>query len=305
MNLFLQRDIKPMLTFQTSRPFASSDWLYELNLSGIRCIAYLDETSTDLRDTNNQPLLPHFPELSELHHQCKKRCILDGEIILIKNGTINSQELNSRLKNPNAISPLPVTYVAYDLLFLENEPTIHLPLIARKQLLEEVLTETLDITISRYQESNCDDLLRISQLEHLNGVIGKQKSSLYLIQQPTTDWVKISTQPYCYAILCGYRYNVTGNDYFIFGKYTNKQLIYLGQVSTKLCSFDESMFHRFQSLTNRMLQSCPLAISPVFSYNTGLIWFQPSLIFLFQPGNCSKHPLTNAKFIGICDETFY
>ena len=87
MDIFQEKSIKPMLIKDMVKPFNNSEWLYELKLDGIRCVAYLDNETTDLRNKRNMMLLPKFPELKDIHMQVKGKCILDGELIILKNET--------------------------------------------------------------------------------------------------------------------------------------------------------------------------------------------------------------------------
>ena len=42
MDIFEKKNIKPMLISEMTEPFNNPNWIYELKLDGIRCIAYLD-----------------------------------------------------------------------------------------------------------------------------------------------------------------------------------------------------------------------------------------------------------------------
>ena len=298
MNLFLQHKIKPMFTFQRSPLFEGDAWIFELNLSGIRCIAYLDETSTELRDSNNLPLLPIFPELKNLHLQCKRPCILDGELILLNNGQMDSKTMSDRLSNPNASTHTPVSYVAYDLLFHNDTNIMDLPLMTRKQLLEDCVTENIDLTISRYADSHSFELYKTSQSEHFKGIIAKRKSSIYLPGQSTQDWLQIFSMPLIHTVLCGSRLDANGHWFYLFGKLRSNLLVYLGQVDSSKCPMDMLMKQRYDDLLKRRRTSSPLAIAPVFPHEH-VIWLDPELVFQFEPGPKKKHPLSNAKFLGI------
>ena len=52
----------------------------------LHSIAYLDNTGVKLCDKRNLRISTIYPELKDIHKQVKKRCILDGELIVIKNG---------------------------------------------------------------------------------------------------------------------------------------------------------------------------------------------------------------------------
>jgi len=43
MDIFEMKNIAPMLIAEERPAFDSPDWIYELKLDGIRCVAYLDK----------------------------------------------------------------------------------------------------------------------------------------------------------------------------------------------------------------------------------------------------------------------
>jgi ATP-dependent DNA ligase len=44
MDIFDEKGIKPMLISEMKEAFDSPDYIYEIKLDGIRCIAYLDKS---------------------------------------------------------------------------------------------------------------------------------------------------------------------------------------------------------------------------------------------------------------------
>ena len=82
MDLFEDKNIKPMLISEMTEPFNDSDWIYELKLDGIRCIAYLDsiEQNTELRNKRNLSLLPKVPEKGIELFEVAKAQKLEGVI---------------------------------------------------------------------------------------------------------------------------------------------------------------------------------------------------------------------------------
>lgn len=80
------KNIKPMLIGVEGSSFDSDEYIYELKLDGERCIAYLDSDKTILKNKRNMLMLPKVPELTEIHKNVNVRCILDGELAVIKDG---------------------------------------------------------------------------------------------------------------------------------------------------------------------------------------------------------------------------
>ena len=86
MDLFESRSLSPMLIAKMLQPFDSQEWIYELKLDGFRCVAYLEPGLVDLRNKRNMQVLSKFPELSGIHAYINKHCVLDGEVVVMKNG---------------------------------------------------------------------------------------------------------------------------------------------------------------------------------------------------------------------------
>ena len=76
MDIWENKNLKPMLVGADSGPFDDPDYLFELKLDGERCLAYLSKDGTELRNKRNMRLLPKFPEMSQLHRQVKKLSLI-------------------------------------------------------------------------------------------------------------------------------------------------------------------------------------------------------------------------------------
>ena len=129
-----------MLIGASGEAFDSPDYIYELKLDGVRCIAYLDPNAgTELRNKRNINVTATYPELGEIHKQVKKRCILDGAVLIIKDGKPDFSEMQRRalmgdpFKIRLAANSLPVCFTAFDILYLDKEPLIQKPLMERKK----------------------------------------------------------------------------------------------------------------------------------------------------------------------------
>ena len=122
-----------MLIGAEGEPFDSEEYIYELKLDGERCIAYLDKDKTILKNKRNILMLPKVPELSDIHKSINVRCILDGELAVIKDGKPDFFEIQKRslMSNPVKIEMAAKKYsacfTAFDILYYEDRqvPTIH------------------------------------------------------------------------------------------------------------------------------------------------------------------------------------
>ena len=159
-NLFETKHIKPMLIGIEREAFDSQDYIYELKLDGERCIAYLDSASgTDLRNKRNIRMLPKVPELSKIHRHINCRCILDGELAVIKDGKPSFAEMQRRsiMDNPLKIElasrSSPACFTAFDILYYKDHSVNLQPLMERKRLMESIIvSESTHFAQSRYIE---------------------------------------------------------------------------------------------------------------------------------------------------------
>ena len=86
MDIFETKNIAPMLIGGNQPPFDSLEHIYELKLDGIRCVAYLSDAVFELRNKRNKRLNGIYPELNGINKQVNTRCILDGELVILKDG---------------------------------------------------------------------------------------------------------------------------------------------------------------------------------------------------------------------------
>ena len=238
MDIFDEKGIKPMLISERVDPYDDVDSIFELKFDGIRCIAYIDNQFTDLRNKRNMSLLPRFPELELLFKGCKQKCILDGELNVLVNGKPDFYEVQRRtvltdpFKIELAYKKHPANFVAYDILYYKDKQVTDLPLMERKKLLEEVISESDILSKSRYVETNGIAMYKFAEDYNLEGVVGKKKSSLYWFGKRSRDWKKIKILKEEDFICIGYILNKNSMTTLILAKYDdNDELIITNHVS--------------------------------------------------------------------------
>lgn len=238
MDIFDEKGIDPMLISERVDPYDDEDSIFELKFDGIRCIAYIDDQTTDLRNKRNMMLLPRFPELASLYEGCRHKCILDGELIVLVNGKPDFYEVQRRtvltdpFKIELAYKKHPANFVAYDILYYKDRTVTDLPLMERKKLLDEVISESDILSKSRYVEANGIAMYKFAEDYNLEGVVGKKKSSLYWFGKRSKDWKKIKILNEEDFICIGYMFNKKSMTTLILAKYNdNDELIITNHVS--------------------------------------------------------------------------
>ncbi|BCN30888.1 non-homologous end-joining DNA ligase [Anaeromicropila herbilytica] len=300
MDLFEQKAIKPMLISELTSPFNSEDWIYELKLDGIRCLAYLDAVHTELRNKRNMNLTPKFPELSSIHTSVKGKCILDGELIVLKNGVPDFYELQRRVmlsdtfKIQLGYTKHPASYVAYDLIYLNGEDMTGYPLLERKQLLQNIIVENDTLAISRYIETRGIELYQVAEQQKLEGVVAKRKDSKYYFDKRSKDWLKFKRLVDEDFVICGYQPNESKSYTLILGQYRADTLIYKGSVSFGV----KTSFLQEYNLTR--IDDSPFTLTP--SGHDDVTWLKPELVCVVEYMPNTKDALRQPVFKGIRDD---
>ena len=295
MDLFTEKNISPMLIAQMQEPFNDPDWIYELKLDGCRCIAYLEEDRSILRNKRNMELLPRFPELKDIHTSVKDRCILDGELVVMINGVPEFYELQKRtlMTNPVKISMaaglLPASFVAYDCLQVNDKVLLDTPLMERKVILQGLVRENERIAVSRYIEEKGTELFELTVQKELEGVVAKRKNSLYFQGKRTKDWIKFKRMADKEFVICGYEKGQMTS--LILGEYQEGALAYAGTVTMGVR----------RELT-RILQKGPCPFATIPQGKDKVIWCKPEHVGTVEYMPNTMDALRQPVFKGIRDD---
>ena len=297
MDLFEEKHIKPMLISEMTEPFNDPNWIYELKLDGIRCIAYLDK-ETELRNKRNDRLLPKVPELTGIFHYVKERCILDGELVILKNGVPDFYELQKRALTTNKFKlqlsseSFPACFVAYDILYRKDTSLIDLPLLERKKLLTDIINEDPLLAVSRYIPEKGIQLFAVAKSQKLEGVIAKKINSKYYFDKRTKDWIKFKFLADQDFVVCGYISKEKGVTSIVLGQYSGTELIYKGHVTFGV---------KYGDLKNHeIIEHSPFLLTPPGNENA--VWLKPELVCVVQYMPNEKGSLRQPVFKGFRDD---
>lgn len=300
MDIFEEKKIKPMLISEQREPFNSPDWIYEIKLDGIRCIAYLDNMGTDLRNKREKKLLPCVPELSKINKQAKQKCILDGELFILKNGAVDFYEIQRRalMTNPFKIElaslRYPACYVAYDILYVSDKITIELPLMERKKILQETIIENNFISLSRHIEENGIALFEAAKAQNLEGIVAKKKDSKYYFDKRTKNWIKCKIMATDDCVICGYIRKANNMTSIVLGQYDDCKLIYKGHVTLGVS------LSILNDYNYKVIDSAPFDSVPPGNENA--VWLEPELVCVVESMPTEKNSFRQPVFKGIRDD---
>lgn len=305
MSIFDTKGLKPMLLGANHAPFDDPEWIYELKHDGLRSLAYLDPAagSTDLRNKRDMVMAPAFPELADLCRQVQKRCILDGELIVTDDrgapdfyAVQKRVMMSNRTKISMAAARHPATFVAFDLLFLDDAPVNLHPLMARKQLLGGTVQEGGHLAVSRYVEEHGTSLYELAAAQRLEGVVAKHRDSKYFFDHTAKDWLKIKYLLDDDFIVLGYiRKAEKGMTSLVLGQYgAAGDLRYKGHVTLGVNG------PSLRTIRSRPVRS-NAPFSPLPPGNGDAVWIDPLVVTVnYMPSD--KPGLRQPTLKGIRDD---
>ena len=300
MDIFDEKNISPMLISEMQDPFDSEDYIYEIKWDGIRCVSYLDGSTADMRNKRNKLMIPIFPELENIYKQVKVKCILDHELLVLKNGAPDFYEVQKRalMTNPFKIKlsseKYPASIIAYDILYYKDRDITGLPIIERKKYLQDIVIENNLISVSMYIENNGIMLFDLVKEKGLEGIVAKRKNSLYWQGKKSKDWIKCKVMSTEDCIICGYILKANNMTSIVLGQYDGNTLIYRGHV-TLGASLRILNQHKY-----KVIDYSPFGYIP--EGNNDAVWLAPELVCIVESMPTEKDSFRQPVFKGIRDD---
>ena len=268
----------------SGQPFSREGWIFEPKIDGTRCIASAQKRVV-LSNRRLADISYRYPELVSALSSLNREFVLDGEITVFKNGIPNFRSLaerdhqNDKIKIDYLSRAMPASYVVFDILHLNGESLMHLPLKERKRILFRELQKDLEdsetVTLIDSFPEKGEDYFQAALKMGIEGVVGKRLESLYLPGIRSRDWVKIKKSLKLDLVVGGYipgkgdRLPFFGG--LLLGAYSQGQLVYISRVGS---GFTEE---ELQDITSRFLpiEESPFSDAPA---TPGVVWIEPKMV---------------------------
>lgn len=197
----------------------TGDWLFEPKWDGFRALIFRDGDELLLQSRDSKPLDRYFPELhAPLLAQLPDRCVLDGEIVIARNGGLDFDALTQRI-HPAAsrvkmlAETTPASVVFFDLLAEGEDDLRAQPFAQRRQRLERLLAHAappLHLTPATSDRAQAGDWFHRFEGAGLDGVIAKAPASPYTPDKRTM--LKIKHERDCDCVVAGFRWHKRGEN---------------------------------------------------------------------------------------------
>jgi bifunctional non-homologous end joining protein LigD len=196
----LPEKIVPMMARLGSLPRDDEQWAFEIKWDGVRAICHSEPGRLRLHSRNLLDITPRYPEIGRLNRALSHhRAVLDGEVVALDDEGRPSFGALQRRMHVSAESTvrrlareMPVTYVIFDLLWLDGHSLMELPYAERRARLAELgVGEGERWRVPDYVAGHGAQVLAATEQQGLEGVIAKRLDSTYEPGRRSPAWVKV------------------------------------------------------------------------------------------------------------------
>ena len=198
---------------------AEGDWIFEPKWDGFRALVFRDGDEILIQSRDEKPLNRYFPDLLEpLRSALPARCVLDGEIVIVRDNELDFDALQLRLHPAASRVKLlsqqtPASVVFFDLLCKGDHDLRSQPFENRRRELESILSpaaSAIHLTPATRDRAVAQDWFQRFEGAGLDGVIAKPALGTY--EPNKRAMLKIKHERDCDCVVAGFRWHKKGDQ---------------------------------------------------------------------------------------------
>ncbi len=269
--------IAPELALTATDPPRTAGWLHELKLDGYRIQARKDGLRVQLLTRTGLDWTHRMnPMAASVRQLPAESVILDGEVVVMnENGTTSFADLQAAFQEG---ANKPLTYFAFDLLYLNGHNLRELPLIDRKAILAQIVGEGEGVVrFSHHLESDGSVIFRKACELHAEGIVSKRAASPYHSGRGG-DWLKLKCVHEQEFVVGGFTELANkshGVGALLLGYYEDGKLVYGGRTGT---GFTQKTHRILRDQLDKLRQTGTPFDNPPAEARKGAIWVKPKLV---------------------------
>jgi bifunctional non-homologous end joining protein LigD len=203
--------IPPMLATPVDATFNSPDWLFEVKWDGYRVETVVHNGHARIWTRNRKDAATYFPDLAGPAEWIRANdAVVDGEVVALdEHGRPSFSRLQERTglrgleiatgrRRPEGKplsreerAAIPLVYWVFDLLYLDGQSLLNVPLEDRKTLLRTVLKPDPMVHFASHVEGDGEAFLEAAREQELEGIVAKRRDSIYEPGRRSRAWLKI------------------------------------------------------------------------------------------------------------------
>jgi bifunctional non-homologous end joining protein LigD len=274
-----RRAYAPMLATLAKEVPIGDEWLFEVKWDGYRAIVDLHGGEASLTSRKGNDLTERFRSIASAIERAMKTpdCVLDGEVCALdEEGRATFSAMQQGKSGTRYV------FVAFDVLEVEGEPLIDLPLSERHERLAALLDRRNRVVQLSEAFEDGQALFKAAQDQHFEGIVAKKRDSRYVPGKRTRDWLKIKTHGRQEFVIAGYtrgqgrRSGRFGS--LILGYWQGDGLVYAGNVGTGFT--DEEIDRLLRTLKPLERKEPPFGEVPKMPKvrKDAVVWVEPKLV---------------------------
>ncbi len=191
---------------ETYRELDAHTWIAEDKFDGIRAQAHIHDGAVTLYSRNFNDVTRSYPEIAKALATQSRRMILDGEIIASRDGkALPFRILQARLQrkeiDPSLIADVPLQYVVFDAIAIEDEFLIDEPLSQRRAQLADAFEPNEGAVLATFEPiergTNSDSInerFEAARTRGNEGLMLKRVDAPYVPGRRGKWWLKLKRE---------------------------------------------------------------------------------------------------------------
>jgi bifunctional non-homologous end joining protein LigD len=267
----------PMLSTASEALPEGEGWVYEPKWDGYRAIAAVSGGEVTLTSRNGNDLTERFRDVARAARLAIRSAdaVLDGEICALDE---RGRSRFSLLQQGGGTLVL----VVFDLLELDSESLLELPLTERRERLARIVDPSAGAVLLSPQFDDGEALLAAAREQGLEGVVAKRVDARYQPGRRSTDWRKVKVRGRQEVVIAGYTKGqgrrAGGFGALVVGVHDAGGLRWAGNVGT---GFTDSEIDRLLALLKPLERpDSPFVETPKMPRvrRSDVLWVEPRLV---------------------------
>jgi bifunctional non-homologous end joining protein LigD len=192
-------DLRPMFATAGDVPVDPDSFGFEVRWSGARALAFVEGGRVRLLDGDGADIRAKFPELAAMGRALGvTEVVLDGVLVATgPDGRPDRERMARRLalKSDSGARRLaasvPVTFMVFDVLWLDGHATTDLAYEERRQRLDDLHLDGPAWKVPATHPGAGAALVEAARAQGLSGVVGKRLDSPYRGGEASPDWIEV------------------------------------------------------------------------------------------------------------------
>jgi DNA ligase D-like protein (predicted ligase) len=288
--------LRPMQAASAEAPFSNPDYLFEVKWDGLRCLVFRDpEGRIHLQDRGLNDLTLDLPEVTAAATRIPRGSVIDGELVATdSDGRPDYTRLRERLtRGKSARDEIPVAYLAFDALYLEEKPLLRQPAVRRRARLQKAVEAGGHIFVPDHIDEDGVELFEACLERGLEGVLAKHKQSPYVAGQRSPFWLKVKAVKSDDFVVIGWT-GLEPFDALVVGYHEDGRLLPCGTVGG---GFDDQTAASIKTALKELAtDDSPLDPPPIMT--RPVRWVRPELVVSIRysewsPDGTLRFPIFN------------